>query len=233
MKPNSAVTYIKEKQESLSTGVIPAGEYYLYKSIPFRINEPFVRPIDIGAVLSALENSFPFSYFKGLKSIEIGYHPVFSLKNVNAAFLDDRFYVTNNQNDESDLLDDIVHELAHLLEKKFQDLIYSDKAIAEEFLMKRNALRRMLKTFGCDVERQNFMSLKYSKEFDDFLEAEVGDEKLKTIIDGLYLSPYSIRSVNEYFAIGFEFYYLVKPALVRQVCPRLFEKIVSLQNMEN
>jgi hypothetical protein len=68
-------------------------------------------------------------------------------KGVNALYEDGAIYITNNQTDEMDMIDDIVHELAHSVENNFPDVIYGDGKLEAEFLRKKTCfqLSRVLK----------------------------------------------------------------------------------------
>jgi hypothetical protein len=218
--------YIKERQRSLK-------EYYLFNSIPMRINDVFVKPIDIHLIIDKIEDMFSMDLFGNLKSVEIGHHPVFDLKGVNAAFLNSRFYITNVQDNEDDFLDDFVHELAHLVERDIGEEFYKDGEIFDEFLSKRGALKRILRSHGHDVEKLNFANLLYSPEFDTYINDQVGKEKIKTIIDGLFLSAYSILAVSEYYATGFENYFLGDRRSLKNTCPKLYKKLEQLEEFED
>jgi len=47
---------------------------------------------------------------------------------------------------------------------------------------------------------------------------------------GLFVSPYGATSIQEYFANGFEKYYLDNPGRVRIISPVLYEKITEIIN---
>ena len=83
---------------------------------------------------------------------------------------------------------------------------------------------------GYDIRGINFFNEEYNKEFDNFLLNVIGYEKLSGYIDGLFLAPYSITSLGEYFAKGFEDYFLKDKSYLSSVCPYLFKKINFLNN---
>ena len=45
---------------------------------------------------------------------------------------------------------------------------------------------------------------KYDEEFDRFLHEEVGYEKLSILTNDIFINPYAITSLREYFAMAFE-----------------------------
>ena len=47
---------------------------------------------------------------------------------------------------------------------------------------------------------------------------------------GLFVSPYGATSIQEYFANGFEKYYLDNPRRVRDISPILYRKIEEIIN---
>ena len=68
----------------------------------------------------------------------------------------------------------------------------------------------------------------YLIKFDEFLSDEVGYPTLLSITMGLFVSPYGATSLSEYFANGFEFYFLKDPGYVSKISPKLYEKIENL-----
>ena len=65
---------------------------------------------------------------------------------------------------------------------------------------------------------------------DDLLYKEIGYDKLSLIIPGLFMSPYSITSIREYFANGMEEYLLGEPQMLKKVSPTLYNKIDNFYN---
>ena len=80
------------------------------------------------------------------------------LKNKKTRILTQIFdsIIINIDKDEKDLIDDIVHELAHHLEVLFPEQIYSDVSLINEFLKKRNELKFELQTEGYWVNEYDF-----------------------------------------------------------------------------
>ena len=66
-------------------------------------------------------------------------------------------------------------------------------------------------------------------ELDDFLYKKVGYDKLSLMIPGLFLSPYSITSIREYFANGLEEYLLGEPNVIKSLSPVLYKKLNSFE----
>ena len=55
---------------------------------------------------------------------------------MQAMYENSSIFVTNVQDNEQDMLDDIVHEISHSVEETDGDIIYSDGSIEQEFLEK-------------------------------------------------------------------------------------------------
>ena len=66
-----------------------------------------------------------------------------------------------------------------------------------------------------------------------FLKDGVGYERLNNLINGLFLNPYSTVSLREYFARGFEEYYLGDRLYLKKICPYINKKLYLLDNLEN
>ena len=67
-------------------------------------------------------------------------------------------------------------------------------------------------------------------ELDDLLYNEIGYDRLSLIIPNLFISPYSVTSIREYFANGVEEYLFGDPNLIKNVNPVLYSKINKLYN---
>ena len=59
-------------------------------------------------------------------------------------YKDQVFYVSHKQDNEEDLVDDLIHETAHLVEEDYTRLIYEDNKLLSEFLSKREQLYNLL-----------------------------------------------------------------------------------------
>ena len=53
---------------------------------------------------------------------------------------------------------------------------------------------------------------------------------LRMVTTGLFIRPYASVSLREYFATGFEAYYLGKQNSLEKISPMLFDKIDELNN---
>jgi hypothetical protein len=114
--------------------------------------------------------------------------------------------------------------MSHACEESYYSLIYSDGKIQNEFVGKRKRLFEILKAEEYKVDIEDFLNIEYSKEFDEFLYQEVGYDKLTFFTMGLFVSPYGATSYREYFANGFEHYFLTDPQYVKVVSPAVYEK---------
>ena len=207
-------------------------ETSFYNDIPVFIKDPFSENISLEKVLHFIEKTIPKHLVYNVDTVYIGQFKIFREKEVNAAYEDGVLYVSNEQDDENDLVDDIVHELAHATEEKYSLEIYGDEKVEKEFLAKRLRLYEVLKSYDYSVFADDFTEIRYSEKFDNFLYKEIGYEKLEHFSIGLFLNNYSITSLKEYYATGFEYYFLQNAADVASVCPDLYNKIELLESLE-
>jgi hypothetical protein len=142
----------------------------------------------------------------------------------NAVYTNGAIYMTNQEPTVDDMLENFVHEVAHSLEGTYGPLIYGDDLI-NEFKGKRTRLYHMLTGAGYHITPQLYGAIEYNKKFDNFLANEVGYPTLLSLTMGLFVSPYGATSIQEYFANGFEKYFLEEPERVRKVSPVLYDKI--------
>jgi len=220
---NNLLEYIRNSKEN-------AGIYYL-NDIPVWTEDPLPDSIDLRQVLLDVAKRLPNIYLKYIQAVRIGIFEEMLEKELNALYKDGVLYVSNMQDNNTDMLDDIIHEIAHAVEDHNHDLIYEDERVFLEFLGKRKRLYELLKSEGYDVTIEQFLTTTYDYDFDMFLFQDIGYPVLETLTLGLFLSPYSVTSINEYFAVGFENFYMDESIYVKKICPILLEKILYLDEL--
>jgi hypothetical protein len=187
--------------------------------------------VNLNRVLRTVSGLLPDKYFYGLDAIYITQHPDFEKRQVNAFYIEGALYISPDQDNNEDLTNDIVHEVGHHLEAAMPEEIYADHVLADEFILKRQILKRKLIEAGINPGEYDYTNLKFEEEFDFFLLKDVGYDKLKYITSGLFLNSYSATSLREYFANGFEEYYLGSKEELNTICPTLYKKLDELHNI--
>jgi len=188
------------------------------------IKEALPEEIDIAAAFRSLEKLIPGHLFYNVDIIIVGELEEFAERNTNALYQDGAIYVSSKQDSVKDMLDDIIHELAHSIEEYAQEEIYGDSLLEKEFLGKRKRLLDILEQEGYNIE-DDFLNTEYSENFDEFLYKDVGYPTLVSLTMGLFVSPYAATSLREYFANGFEDYFLNDKQYLGKISPYLFNKI--------
>lgn len=216
--------YIFEKIENTT-------RHFKFGNIPVYEKNPVPDNVDIYSIFKSVEKHLPSHYFDGVEGVIIDHLPEFDKRDVNAVYRDNKFYISNKQDNGNDLLDDIVHEFAHHLEIKFPELIYEDKTLINEFLKKRKELKFELQSEGYWVNEYDFNNLKFDLGFDEFLYKRVGKNMLKMVTAGMFIRPYASVSLREYFATGFEAFYLGDRDELNKISPHLYNKILELHNL--
>ena len=205
-----------------------SGQKVLINSIQTFVLETLPPDFDLEYVLQTVREAIPEHLIYGLESILIGKFDDLEEKDYNAVYKDGAIYVTNEQNDEDDLVEDIIHEIAHLVEDQLGYHIYDDRKVVDEFLGKRGKLYEILNSEGYNIPREYFYELEYNEEFDHFLHKVVGYEKLTYLSMGLFISPYAITNLREYFAKSFQRYFMNEMEHVKTLTPAVFQKIEFL-----
>ena len=170
----------------------------------------------------------PSKFFQGIKGIYIGHQEIFDKRNANAVYSDGAFYITHEQDNAADLINDVVHEFAHHVEMLHPEEIYGDETIKKEFISKRTQLEFELRSEGYWTKEYDFKELKYDSKFDEFLYKRVGRTPLRMMTTGLFIRPYASVSLREYFGTGFEEYFLGNKETLKTISPALYNKLESL-----
>ena len=215
--------YIKNKKQN----------NFNIKGVEIFIKDEPPTNINVKSVINRLLKMVPSKLLRNLDVIYVGQFQHLKDREIQAVYENSSIFVTNEHIDEEDMLDDLVHEVAHSVEELYQRFIYGDKKIENEFLSKRKQLWYLLKSEGFDCELSDFLNVKFDKAFDEFLYRKVGYPALSITSVNLFYSPYGSTSIREYFANGFEAFFMKEdlPRL-KNISPQLFTKILDLFQRE-
>ena len=227
MKKNDLVNYVKNRNEKLNLKKVG--------SLQIIFKDHFSNDIDYVSVIKRVNQLLPDHIIQLVDALYVGDFDYFKQRDINAMYLDGAIYVSNEQDNEGDLLDDIIHEYSHACEAAYGEMIYGDGDIKDDFLSKRQTLKRFLRHENrwSDIEDYDFTEIDYDEDLDMFLKDGVGYERLNNLINGLFLNPYSTVSLREYFARGFEEYYLGDRLYLKKICPYIYNKLYLLDDLEN
>jgi len=229
MTQKKLMSYVKETSQTYKQN---QKEYFLYKNILVLVKDKLPSNFKLETALRTIEKTVPFELIKNVvDEVIVGQFSEFEERAINAFYENGAIYVTNLQKNEMDFAEDVVHEFAHAVEEKYGFDLYYDKELEKEFLSKRKKLYSMI--FDQEPRGEvykSFLNVDYDEEFDNFLYKTIGYQKLDNMVAGLFMSSYSITSIREYFANGFENYYFYnKGHLLQKVCPVLYSKILDLE----
>ena len=167
-----------------------------------------------------------------IEGIYVGDFEELKERNIQAMFKDGVIYLSSFKDidfaSEELITRDICHELAHALEDSAGYEIYADGKIEKEFNGKKQKLFSLLSHAGYHFAKEVLFEPRLVDELDNLLYNEIGYDKLSLIIPNLFISPYSITSIREYFANGVEEYLFGDQGLLKNTNPVLYKKINNL-----
>lgn len=223
-------------QQSVSKILSEKKDFYFNRGVNFVIKDPIPKEINIDRVMNLLRANLPISSYEGLNNVYIGKFDILDKRELSALHYKDNIYVNSKKVDnEKDLLDDIVHEFAHRFEENNSEVIYEDGKIVNEFIGKRNRLFDLLSQ-EINFEKSDkinyfdFLNTDYDKELDLFFHKKVGYQKIRNLAPTLFIRPYAATSLREYFATGFEDFYLNGGQVLKNISPILYNKIMTLES---
>ena len=223
MKRKRIVNYVKSRNKKLFEYRV--GNFQIF------IKDPLPDNIDVKRVFSELQFSIPEHILKLIDTVYVGDFSYFEDRKINAMFMDGALYLASSQDNNEDMKDDVIHELAHAVEEEYGDFLYEDEEIKNEYIGKLKKLKHFLRYEGYDVRDIDFFNTEYDKKFDNFLFNGVGYKKLSALTNGLFIDPYSCISLREYFATCFEKYFTqTKHSLLKSMCPYVYKKLSLLFN---
>ena len=202
-------------------------DHFSLNGVSVIVKDALPEEINLEFVLNYIAARVPFFLTQNIEIIYVGKFPEMEEREINAFYENDAIYVTNEQEEEMDMIEDIIHEISHAVEQNNQEFIYESGQLQREFLGKRRALSNLLSQkfkvpadFDIDVE--------YDRAIDDFLFRDVGYDALNQICVGIFPSAYACTSISEYWAKGFEELFIGESNDLRQTCPVLYKTLALL-----
>ena len=186
--------YIKESSEKLKS------VHFLWNG---RINVYNARElpegVNIDNVLERVSAAVPPHLMNNIEAIYVGDFESLRARHVDAVYQDGAIYILPEYvSGEDDLLDDIVHEIAHSLEESETLEIYGDGSIEEEFISKRIRTHETLQAHNIETPSlEAFMETEYSKKLDSYLYQAIGYPVLASLTADIFISPYGATSLRD------------------------------------
>ena len=223
------IKHLQERQKKIQQNNT---DFYTPTGLHVYFKEPiFNNDVDVERVVHKVENSLPEHLLSEVEMIVFGQFDEFEERSLNAFYDSGALYISNIQDDEADLYDDIIHEISHSLEGPYGFELYADEKIKNEFLRKRKYMHDILWTNGFRAPLSFFMNPEYDEEFDMFLYEKIGYKKLSNLLMGVFISSYAATSLREYFATGFtDFYTHPDHELLKKISPELYKKLILIQD---
>jgi len=207
-------------------------DMYNVSGVDVFIKDRVSEDVDPEFVFNYISARIPFHLARNVDIIYVGQFPEMKKREINAYYEDGAIYVTNRQEGEMDMIDDVVHELAHAVERNNEADLYGSGKLQREFKLKREKLSTLLKEMY-DLPKGFIKDIDYNREIDDFLFKTVGYDILNQIAVNIFVSGYAATSVSEYFARGFEEYFLGKKQRLKELSPVLYSTIDKLVHLED
>jgi len=208
--------------------------FYFNRGIEFVLDKPLKKDIDIEKVMGLLRSNLPVSSYVGINNVYFGEFDILKKRSLTALHHKDNIYISSEEmSSEKEILDDLVHEFAHRFEENNSEKIYEDGKIINEYLGKMNRLHDLitqdydLDYFG--ITYFDFINTEFDEKFDKFLYEKIGYEEIENMAPTLFIRPYAATSVREYFATGFEDYYLEGGLQLKKISPILHSRIELLE----
>lgn len=202
-------------------------DQYVMNGIQVFIKDALPEHVNPDFVFEYVNSRVPHFLTSNIEMIYVGQFPEMKERDINAYFENDAIYITNEQDDEMDIIEDIIHEISHAVEHYNQEFIYGDGALQREFIAKRKRLSDLLSQ-KFKVPHDFNINFEYDRAIDDFLFRDVGYDVLNQICVNIFPSGYAATSVSEYWAKGFEELFIGDRDNLKQMCPVLYNTMIRL-----
>ena len=202
-------------------------------NVDIYIKDQLPDHIDVDFVIKYTAKRLPDHVLSNIDIIYVGHFQDLVDRDVNALWQNGAIYITNDQDSEMDMIDDLIHEIAHSNEKQYEQIIYEDGKLEQEFLQRRKKIAFILKDKGFGIPTGFIYNSDYDINIDDYLYEKVTYDVLWQLVPGIFPSPYAITSLREYWAKGFEQFYMGIRRDLKETSPVLFSKLMQLHDLED
>ncbi len=208
-------------------------DYFNLNGVAVIVKDKLPDEIDLEFVLNYVAARVPFYLTQNIEMIYIGKFPEMEEREIDAFYENDAIYITNDQEEEMDMIETIIHEISHAVEYYNQEFIYGSGKLQREFIAKRSRLSSLLSQ-KYSVPADFDINFDYDRDIDEFLFRDVGYDALNQICVGIFPTAYAATSVSEYWAKGFEELFIGDRDTLKQMCPILFKTLaLMLKELED
>jgi hypothetical protein len=215
-------------KESLKRQLLEKKEYSIFNHTVVIVKDPLPKEVNMTNVIKTIEKRIPRYLMSEVDAVYVGDFPEINMREVESVYMNGAIFISNKQASEDMMASSIMHEIAHSVEETFEQDIYGDMEIIDEFRVKRKMLRQLLEKQNIKCNSILFLNTSYSEELDNFFYKTVGYEMLSKLTTGLFASPYACTSLREYFGNGFEIYFNGERNYLEKISPKLWIKINML-----
>ena len=206
---------------------------YMVNGVTVFIKDALPEHVSGEFIFDYISSRIPSYLMRNVEVIYVGQFPEMKERDINAYYENDAIYITNEQEDEMDVIDDIIHEVSHAVEHYNRELIYGDGALQREFIAKRKRLSSLLSQ-KYDVPGDFNINFEFDRAIDDFLFRDVGYDILNQVSVNIFPSGYAATSISEYWAKGFEELFIGEKTSLKNLCPVLYKKLVlTMKELED
>ena len=207
-------------------------DHYKLHHINIFIKDKFPKHINFDSCIHLISRMLSPHLLKGVDIIYVGEFGFLDEMDFSALYRDGAIYLSNEFDFEDQIIEDLVHEIAHSNEYLYSDILYSDGAIMREFLGKRKELFYLLKSEKLNPPINLQTEVDFDKSIDEYLYRKVGYPILNVLCNGLFIGAYSTTSIREYFSTAFAEYFQGDKKSLKNTCPVVYSKIEELIQLE-
>lgn len=197
-------------------------DQYSMRGTQIYVNDQPPEHINLEFVFDYIAARVPKRLLDSVDVIYVGDFQEFEERDINAFYDNGAIFITNDQEDDQDMIDDIIHEIAHAVEERFNDFIYSDSSIEREFMAKRETLFNLCQSYDLHPPKSMLVNSDFDQVIDDYLYLEVGYDVINDLVNGLFISAYAATSLSEYYARSFEEWVFGHREQVKKLSPALY-----------
>lgn len=230
---------VKSSKFNLKEQGMEGQEYLIWNSIPVSVSDVYSSiESQFPRIKDAVENHIPKALFDhaGIQQIVIDRLYESDERHYDAILKKNIIYIKPSTSSPKMFAANIVHEIGHSFMNQSRAFFLSDNVIKDEFLSKKikfiNLARFNWKKISASPFPEEFIQKnKYVLHKDSgwthFIEKQIGPKNAVLLSKNFLLDPYSLTSIDEYFCVAFQYFWIENQSLIMDMCPGTSNKIAN------
>jgi hypothetical protein len=226
-----------------STGMRES-DYLIWGTIPVFVSEPHFVSIEhhFPIIKQVIEENIPKQLFDVAQIRQIVIRSISGVvddRHYDALIENDIIYLKPTTSSPKLFAANIIHEIGHSILNKNRSELITDQ-LKQEYLEKRQKFINLVRINWSKISTEPFPAEQLRRIkgsfirqpfWDHFFSKMIGKEKAVLLSQRFLPDPYCLTSIDEYFCVAFQYFWIEKSTILQDMCPAA-QKVIGSFSMK-